>query len=111
MGTNYYLTNIFEQIAGEEPRHIGKSSYGWAFMLHVEDEGGFPGTLSEWQELWNKAGAMITDEYGNELTVQELENIILRRKAPGNKSLRRLVQDETYWHGTGTFDYCLGEFS
>ena len=111
MGTNYYLTNTFDQIEGKEPLHIGKSSYGWAFALHVEEDGSFPSSLIEWQALWNKAGAVITDEYGNELTVKELEQVIFVRPVPAGRNLRRFPPDSTYWHGSETFDYCVGEFS
>lgn len=65
MGTNYYLEpkppcqccgRPFEQL------HIGKSSAGWCFALHVIPERGIK-DLDDWVRIWSQPEARIVDEY------------------------------------------------
>ena len=94
MGTNYY------HIAQEpcpcckrpyKPRHIGKSSGGWCFALHVYPDEKI-NTLEDWIELL-KTG-QIVDEYDQEISSEQLINkMTLRRRnitlAPSAEWLRR----------------------
>lgn len=72
MSTNYYATiDAAEPCAHcghvPEPRriHIGKSSAGWTFALHVEpDDPEHPSTWSEWLAFLARADVSIEDEYG-----------------------------------------------
>ena len=84
MGMNYYwyekpacpcCNRDFDGI------HIGKSSGGWYFSLHV-DSGweDIPNSLEEWKMLFSTPGSVIKDEYGKIITVDEMLNIITNRK-------------------------------
>ena len=85
MGTNYYLHIKKPDQKVVTPMsfntyHIGKSSYGWAFSLHVDEYEG----VNSLQDLKNKileAGenAIIQDEYENIFTLDELLSVILDR--------------------------------
>lgn len=57
MGTNYYLhTKPDCECCGRgfEPLHIGKSSGGWCFSLHVMPEDNI-NTLDDWGEIQYEA--------------------------------------------------------
>jgi hypothetical protein len=83
MGTNYYL----HQRTGlpkpdhEIVLHIGKSSTGWCFSVHVMPERGI-NDLQDWVTLIEQraSAAVIKDEYGEELQLQELLGIITDRR-------------------------------
>jgi hypothetical protein len=135
MGTNYYW---YEKPACEccgrsyEPKHIGKSSGGWCFSLHVipEDE---INDLPDWKKLWLTPGSFILDEYGRKFKSQEMKDIITNRAwtikkpeiggklfdyksnyaEPGPNGLVRHTVDKIHCigHGNGTWDLIIGEFS
>lgn len=81
MGTNYYLyTNICSHCGRSDRMHIGKSSGGWCFSLHVEPEDpSFPHSLKEWEALWNQPGTRIENEYGEEVGNSAMKTIIADR--------------------------------
>lgn len=141
MGTNYYLHDRepCPHCGREFPgKHIGKSSYGWCFGLHVIPEDGI-NTLDDWRREWSRPGAYIVDEYGERASVAEMETIITRRKGRvewgddrafagyeseehfhrSNNSARgpnglvrhRIDGRHCIGHGEGTWDYIAGEFS
>lgn len=142
MGTNYYWH--------EKPPcpccgatggsiHIGKSSYGWCFSLHVDESLGI-NTLEDWIDRFNRGGSYIRDEYGDDVSVDEMIRIITQRgklrktdweviqrtgwykseehfhannhseNGPFNL-LRYRIGDICVGHGEGTWDYLKGEFS
>ena len=133
MGTNYYYTEKqpCQCCEREYPSlHIGKSSGGWCFALHVDDE---IKNLSDWLEKFNQDGSFITNEYGDRVTKEEMIDIITNRsiKNPnpkyawsdndyrinhaekGPNGLARSLVDGRHcigW-GEGTYDYITGEFS
>lgn len=131
MGTNYYLiTKICQHCnrAGEE-KHIGKSSGGWHFALHVEPEDDIA-TLDDWKALFAQPDSKIFDEYGKEITVDEMLKIITERSwqrkndwpkeqyeqnhaQPGINGLVRhkIEPGHCVSHGEGTWDCIVGEFS
>lgn len=85
MGTNYYLEGPgqvpcckcgrpFEKVR----QHIGKSSAGWVFTLHVYPEKGI-NDLPDWWEFWNKDDVTIKNEYGDTLTSAQMLTHILAR--------------------------------
>lgn len=77
MGTNHYF--IREQAPGEHERlHIGKSSAGWCYSLHVLPEEGL-NSLSDWEQLFDSGAGRIEDEYGTPLEPDEMMEIITRR--------------------------------
>lgn len=117
MGTNYYYEtaggNVCEHCGrGDESEklHIGKSSAGWAFSLHVIPERGL-NTLEDWQKLW-VTGGQIRDEYGEHVTPEEMLTEITQRSHP--KGLRRHSgqgQGEFVRAGEPTYDLADYEFS
>jgi len=61
MGTNYYLYPASPCKAcgrSYEAKHIGKSSAGWCFLLHVIPEEGI-NDLEDWKKLWYQPEAEI----------------------------------------------------
>jgi hypothetical protein len=121
MGTNYYLeTNICPHCGRFEELHIGKSSAGWCFALHVYPNKGIT-TLADWIPLF--ATESIRDEYGGKVSPTKLIDIITDRSWPGpiepdsdtvpgpNNLLRHKLGSFCIGHGAGTYDYCIGDFS
>lgn len=139
MGTNYYLKKNCWNICGRpsEEIHIGKSSFGWCFLLHVTNE---IKTLEDWISLFNERKYIIFrkhkifDEYGREISIKEMESIILDRKhAPWKENSHYKTPEEFYnannaesgpnnlarcklgggcvGHGDGTYDLITGYFS
>ena len=133
MGTNYYLIrNICGSCGrGDERMHIGKSSAGWCFSLHVEHED-HPRDLAEWRQAWCEPHSEIRDEYGKLVAMDEMDRIITERSwkprtdgydsaewyrsnhaEPGPQHLARHTLDSRHCigHGDGTYDLIVGEFS
>ena len=131
MGTNYYHhreTHPACEHCGrgpdEEVLHIGKSSLGWTFSLHVIPEMG----LTSW-DAWLarlQAGGRILDEYDREIELSAFVAVVTERIGPAclldwarpieavpgpNNCIRHRV-DGAYCvgHGEGTWDYVAGEF-
>ncbi len=85
MGTNYYAER--DVIVGHGPvvsvererLHIGKSSSGWCFSLHVIPEKGL-NDLDDWVQYIIDNSCVVLDEYGEKLTCSELLEIITERK-------------------------------
>ena len=139
MGTNYYwLSEPCPTCAHSQERmHIGKSSWGWCFGLHVLPEQGL-NTYLDWAAKW-RGGGIIKDENENNITVEHMERIITQRKhepttardwllmgyrdeadfhtrnhsQQGLHGLLRhtLIPGHCIGHGEGTWDYLVGEFS
>lgn len=127
MGTNYYLRTDPCPHCGrsDEELHIGKSSAGWCFSLHVMPEDGIDG-LEAWEQRW-KTGR-IFNEYREEVAPEEMRRIITERSwperpreesfyrqnhaVPGpNGMVRHAVGRHCLGHGEGTWDLITGEFS
>ncbi len=137
MGTNYYVDPSPPcPCCGRQdaPLHIGKSSFGWTFALHVYPELGI-NTLADWIMYWQDK--RITDEYGRYVTKNDILAVIVNRthtagrdKVPfgyssledmlsrnhaewGPNNLLRSVVDGQHCigHGAGTYDYFINEFS
>ena len=112
MGTNYYLHEKPPcKCCGRsnEPLHIGKSSGGWCFALHVIPEECID-TLDDWRERWNQPESIILDEYGGIVSVTEMERIITCRVWKGNTPMHH-EDNRCVGHGEGSWDYITGEFS
>lgn len=141
MGTNYYLHRDEDcQCCGRlfTPLHIGKSSGGWCFSLHVMPEHGI-NTLEDWRKRWAEPGAYIRNEYGERVSIADMELTITKRYNEKNLAdvrrwqgfylseqdfhqrnysepgpfglLRHCLGDRCVAHGEGTWDYIMGEFS
>lgn len=120
MSTNFYLKakpHCAHCGRGpDEGLHIGKSSYGWVFSLHVrrpsDSDSELPADLEGWKALFEKHG--VIDEYGDDVTVSEMLGTITERRHKGlDGNLRRNTVDDSHCigHGPGTYDYIVGEFS
>jgi hypothetical protein len=140
MGTNYYL--VYKEPCPEcnrpfEELHIGKSSSGWCFSLHVYPELGIH-TLNDWEKKFKNA-YRIYNEYDQTVTEDEIISTIVERSFPRSipdeydyfddeydyfnyeanyavKGPRGLVRHKIdgincIGHGEGTWDYIIGEFS
>lgn len=149
MGTNYYWTAAHNPDAcptcgradSPPPRiHIGKSSAGWCFALHVYPDDPpmplpkpplehRPKNLDEWHKLFAQPGSQIEDEYDREYTAAEMTEVITKRDwskrpsssfdyagnhaVPGPNNLVRAKIDgeRVIGHGDGTWDLIVGKFS
>lgn len=130
MGTNFHLMMEACEHCGRAdlPLHIGKSSRGWCFTLHVILDRGIR-NLDDWRREWALPGRRIEDEYGREVTAEEMEAIITERDnlperfrtedfyqqnhaEPGPDGLlRHQLGYGCIGHGEGTWDLIEGEFS
>lgn len=114
MGTNYYLHQTPDGECCEclsESLHIGKSSAGWCFALHVMPENNIS-TLDDWRNLWAAPEAFIRDEYGKKIFIADMELIITARLWHGKFPRRRSIDgSHCIGHGNGTWDYVIGDFS
>lgn len=126
MGTNYYVDNGTCECCKRdfESIHIGKSSYGWYFSLHVIPELGL-NSLGDWKEYLKDK--KIKDEYRDDITLDDLLDIIENRShpvptnsrvcsrdaEPGKNNLLKHKVDGRHCIGTGegTYSYITGEFS
>lgn len=134
MGTNYYHHDETRppcEHCGtkfETFRHIGKSSGGWCFSLHVYPDGDGPRNYDEWSALFERG--RIEDEYGRYIPPESMRECITQRSwpaqrrmgakwyasnhaQPGPNGLARHTIDGRHCigHGEGTWDYIIGEFS
>jgi hypothetical protein len=136
MGTNYYIKIDPCEKCGssEQEYHIGKSSGGWCFSLHVDPQNNIH-ILEDIMRLWEKN--IIKDEYGRTISPEEMLVIITKRgwhsedkrkpfgyqswdefhklnhsiRGPNNL-LRHIIDGKhCVGHGDGTYDYIIGEFS
>lgn len=100
MGTNYYLYDRppCSACGREYDRiHIGKSSAGWVFSLHVIPEQGING-LDDWKHRWARDGAYIEDEYGHRVSPSEMEAVILLRQwKPWEEARKKVPSGYSSW--------------
>lgn len=112
MGTNYYLReDVCEHCGrGRGDLHIGKSSAGWCFSLNTHPYDGIL-SLDDWQHAWSQPKTAIYDEYGRQVSPDEMLRVITKRDHPSG--LRRHTVDGRHCiaHGEGTYDLLVGEFS
>jgi hypothetical protein len=134
MGTNYYLRTPPCPHCGHQKSelHIGKSSAGWNFGLHV-----YPNVdgvdesrlrpfgaekieeLDDWRPLFEKF--LIFDEYDRPVTVEDMLTTITDRSHPHGLLSRCTAGPEhmgpygplpgDLGKGAGTYDLCNFEFS
>lgn len=132
MGTNFYYFKNKEK-EPDNKVHIGLSSGGWCFGLHVYPTEGI-WDLKDWINLFKAKYSSIEDEYGNSVHIDEMKSRIKDRE--GNKTLivgetytdlekffevndaqlgpnrllRRKVRYGCVGHGEGTWDLIVGDF-
>lgn len=136
MGTNYFLHSQKCPHCGIERKdkmHLGKSSAGWCFSLHVYPEL----ELNNWDEMWEyivfcveEEGYRIENEYGETVYLEEFCSVVLNRSSqtpfcwswfhknhalPGPFGLARHPIDGEHCIGNAgpnaPIDYIVGEFS
>lgn len=138
MGTNYFVKsrkpcNTCEHcgslFAVHEELHIGKSSAGWCFGLHVIPEKGL-NTLNDWVDyiVDHDNTHMIVNEYGETLDLETLLGIITCRHSFSKRDDKWYEQNHAVLginglarhkvgeggcigHCDGTYDYVVGNFS
>ena len=142
MGTNYYSvkrgveeldSDAFWALRDEDSDqtlHIGKSSAGWCFSLHVIPERGI-NTLTDWIRVFIDPERVIVDEYRTLVDLSQIMRVITARgrkdpctwdqerldmnyAEPGpNNLVRHKIDTENgcIGHGDGTWDYITGRFS
>jgi hypothetical protein len=131
MGTNYYmmkgewlpesnwdhpLSGLIREGTGRPASiHIGKSSGGWCFSLHVMPEQGIS-NLADWRALADRLladGWRIEDEYRDVVTPDMMWKIVEREGWDwGAAEWRHEVDgDHCIGHGEGLYDYVVGYFS
>jgi hypothetical protein len=136
MGTNFYFHhNVCKCCKRSDVMHIGKSSGGWCFLLHVglpDDD--VPQTLEAWKEKFKEPNSFIENEYGERLEPDEMLAMILERswahkghyehdnwsaflnlnnavQGPNNLLRSKIDMCHCIGHGDGTYDLIIGEFS
>lgn len=122
MGTNYYLLEPNEDyistcpiVSKTEPKynmtHLGKSSGGWTFGLHVYPEREID-TLCDWikimQEYDSDNDLYIIDEYYEVYSLEKFLSVVRDRKSTKR---RKIDNNHCIGYGEGTWDYLIGEFS
>lgn len=112
MGTNYYLTRDTCPCCGQSPFriHIGKSSVGWAFALHIIPRAGING-LEDWKSLWLWSDMQIVDEYGRELEPEQMARVITERSHPNGLKRAEVDHVTCIANSRHTYDYIIGDFS
>ncbi len=136
MGTNYYLHKKTCPCCKkpDEVLHIGKSSGGWCFSLHVIPEEGI-NDLDDWMPLFEDPGNVILNEYDEVIPAEIMRGEITERSwmeregapygygswaefhrqndsEPGpNGLLRHKINRYCTKHGAGTWDCLPGEYS
>lgn len=140
MGMNYYLRpsrNVLRWFGNPHPfpswgnclkLHIGKSSAGWCFALHIHPDLGIH-SLGGWKPWFRRH--RIEDETGRRISYKALIDIITDRSwptnagrftpeylarnhaTPGPNNLLRHRVDGSFCisNGNGTWDLMLGDFS
>jgi len=119
MGTNFFLrTKPACARCGRGPDqglHIGKSSGGWCFGLHVYPSGEHDGEpaprdLTEWVCRFPEG---IVNEYGESISPEEMIAIIADRQPYNGHALWRHEPraDHCLGPGDGTYDLMVGYFS
>lgn len=79
-GNTQQLTlNIGKCIEQEDGLHIGKSSFGWHFSLCIYPYMGIY-NLEDWKRLFNSGNYIIKDEYEEEVSMDEMLDIIANRQ-------------------------------
>lgn len=127
MGTNYYYHH--DRPCKEcgrffDETHIGKSSWGWCFALHVTDE---IRNLDDWKKLFAVPGSVIQNEECDTIAVEDMLSIITERSGTATLAKLQLLGDvelgpnglarsiigrsRCIGHGEGTWDLIIGDFS
>lgn len=113
MGTNYYMrVDCCDKCGrGSENIHIGKSSMGWPFAVHIIPEEGI-NSWGDWLKKLN--GQRIYDEYGTEVSLETLDEIVKAKRLCADKDhvIKCYSEYPEFKQPCETGDQlCKGEFS
>ena len=113
MGMNYYAWQDICKCCGkpEHNLHIGKSSWGWKFALHVIEYDQELRGLDEWKAFLKRDDVVIKDEDNEVLTYDMMIDIIMNRdhhKTDGE--LRDSTGYDGHNYGGDTYDLVEGDF-
>lgn len=111
MGTNYYVKSkppcpLCNHV--ENDLHIGMSSGGWVFSLHVYPERGLI-TFQDWIKFL--CDFDIIDEYGEYLSLEDMMKVITERSHSEGLLRSKVGEDRCVGNGAGTWDLIQGDFS
>ena len=101
VGTNYYWIKPGKKclscgtLLGEERLHIGKSSAGWVFALHVYPTKNIL-DLPDWWRLWQQDVTEIRDEYGKLVSRADMLSCVLARMGSDGSGNRE--NDDRWYH-------------
>lgn len=132
-GIDYEFSGAHSELRGTEDFiHIGKSSMGWCFGLHIVPEFGI-NTLEDWVRLFIDPDRIIINEYNEVISYTKMLGIITARSrpdpctwdakmlhqnhaelGPGNLVRSRIDHGRIHGcvgHGDGTWDLITGDFS
>ena len=120
MGTNFYLVKLCptscncpecDQVHYQEQKfHIGKSSAGWVFAVHAEEELNLM-TWEAWKDfLFTGEYERIENEYGDFFLPHEMVDWVENRSHPVGL-LRSLTDSRCIAQGKGTWEVFRGKFS
>jgi hypothetical protein len=135
MGTNYYWEGGDGR--GRTRLHIGKSSNGWCFSLHVIASENIH-DLEDWERVWQTCMGKILNEYGDKISPEQMRKIITERRVadrqwreppygyddwpafhadnfselgPNGLLRHQLTEGHCIKQGAGTWDCIIGVFS
>ena len=110
MGTNYYVIESESikcktcgHVSGGDQMHIGKSSCGWVFMMNAYPDKGIT-DFTSWVIFLSKSKSVIKDEYGHNVSLAGMIDIIVNRSHPSGDLHRNEEGDHGWFHGEGTWD-------
>ena len=119
MGTNYYFhvqqeavvingqQELLPNFKDSSTLHIGKSSCGWCFALHVIPDLDI-NDLKDWETFIMDNEGILKDEYDTKVSLDNLLQVITQRK---QDSLRHQPCNRYVKQGKGTWDCLCGNFS
>ena len=86
MGTNYYaIIDCCDKCGrGSDEMHIGKSSGGWPFSLHVIEDLGLD-SWAKWKDFLIKNQYPIRNEYGERVALDFLDDLIVSKRGCANE--------------------------
>lgn len=86
MSTNYYAFGPF--IGGGEGLHIGQTAAGWRFLFRRQSHLGLT-TFADWSEFIDRSDVTIRNEYGREVTAEEMRQTMTETSGYQGAPLRR----------------------
>lgn len=108
MGMNYYLKTKPCECCNrsDKLKHIGKSSYGWVFSLHVIPDEGIH-DLCDWIKFFNDDNYQIYDEEDRQITTEDMLDTILNRSSENEWDSRNFIYSKFQpYHSEEHFHEC-----